>query len=296
MATASRIVLLELDSWNAAPVLSPNGVQPAFELEQGKVLYFPKLRFALSDAEIALLDPALVDPKRKNISLNARTDVVTGIAVEDQRRDAIGALVRRYHQTTRQWLEHLLPHYVAGLHTPTTSLRLHRIGTWKMSWRKDDTRLHVDAFPSRPTGQQRILRVFNNINPHGDTRLWRVGESFESLARRYLPAMPPHRPGSAWLLHKLGITKSRRSQYDHLMLQLHDRMKADTDYQRSGEQESFEFPAGSTWVCFSDQTPHAAMTGQFMLEQTYLLPVSAMAHPELSPQRILQKQAAALHA
>lgn len=29
------------------------------------------------------------------------------------------------------------------------------------------------------------------------------------------------------------------------------------------------------------------MTGQFMLEQTYLLPVSAMARPDLSPQRVL---------
>lgn len=288
-----RIVTADLDRWHpddadaGAPWL-------ADELEQGKVLYFPKLRFALSDAETALLDPALVDPKRKNISLNARTGVLTGVAVADERRDAIDALVRRYYQTTRDLLNGLLPGYAHHLHSPTTSLRLHRIGTWQMSWRKDDTRLHVDAFPSRPTGQQRILRVFNNINPHGDTRRWRVGEAFDTLAPRYLPAMPPYRAGAAWLLHKLGITKSRRTEYDHLMLQLHDRMKADADYQRNGAQQSIEFPAGSTWICFSDQTPHAAMTGQFMLEQTYLLPVSAMAHPERSPQQVLHRQLAAL--
>jgi hypothetical protein len=290
--TTSRIVTIDHRAWSSAPEA---GFSPAGELEQGKVLFFPALRFALSDAETQLLDPALVDPKRKNISLNATTGKVTGVVVEDERREAIGALVRRYHETTRRFLDALLPAYSAHLHRPTTSLRLHRIGTWKMSWRKDDTRLHVDAFPSRPVGEQRILRVFNNINPHGDTRLWRVGESFETLSARYLPAMAPYRPGSAWLLHKLGITKSRRSPYDHFMLQLHDRMKSDAEYQRSGEQEHIEFPSGSTWVCFSDQAPHAAMTGQFMLEQTYLLPVSAMEHPELSPQRVLERQAAALH-
>lgn len=217
------------------------------------------------------------------------------MAVEDERRNAIGALVRRYYETTRHFLDRLLPGYASHLHAPTTSLRLHRIGTWKMSWRKDDTRLHVDAFPSRPVGEQRILRVFNNINPHGDTRQWRVGEAFDTLSARYLPQMPAYRPGVAWLLHKLHVTKSRRSAYDHFMLQLHDRMKADAGYQRDGLQESIEFPPGSTWICFSDQTPHAAMTGQFMLEQTYLLPVSAMAHPERSPQRVLARQVAAAH-
>ncbi len=33
------------------------------------------------------------------------------------------------------------------------------------------------------------------------------------------------------------------------------------------------FPPGSVWVCFSDQTSHAVMSGQFMLEQTFFLPV-----------------------
>ncbi|SIK40966.1 Protein of uncharacterised function (DUF2843) [Mycobacteroides abscessus subsp. abscessus] len=75
------------------------------------------------------------------------------------------------------------------------------------------------------------------------------------------------------------------------MLQMHDRMKADADYQANGEQESFDFPPGSTWICFSDQTPHAAMTGQFMLEQTYMMPLTAMAHPELSPQHVMARQA-----
>ena len=73
------------------------------------------------------------------------------------------------------------------------------------------------------------------------------------------------------------------------MLQLHDKMKADGHYQQYGQQLTQHFPAGSTWVCFSDQTPHAAMSGQFMLEQTFLMSVKDMQNPELSPLKTLQK-------
>jgi len=34
---------------------------------------------------------------------------------------------------------------------------------------------------------------------------------------------------------------------------------------------------------------HAAMAGQYQLEQTFLLPVSAMQQPERSPLRILER-------
>jgi len=70
------------------------------------------------------------------------------------------------------------------------------------------------------------------------------------------------------------------------MLALHDAMKGDQDYQRHGAQLALEFPPGSTWICFSDQTPHAAMGGQFMLEQTFMLPVDAMKNPRQSPLKV----------
>lgn len=72
------------------------------------------------------------------------------------------------------------------------------------------------------------------------------------------------------------------------MLQLHDKMKADLAYQKDGLQQAIEFPPGSSWICFSDQTPHAAMGGQFMLEQTFLLPVEGMKSSQRSPLKILE--------
>ena len=48
------------------------------------------------------------------------------------------------------------------------------------------------------------------------------------------------------------MTKTRRTSYDHYMLQLHDRMKEDPDFQARGEQLTHAFPAGSTWVVYTD--------------------------------------------
>ena len=73
------------------------------------------------------------------------------------------------------------------------------------------------------------------------------------------------------------------------MLQLHDLMKADTEYQSTAPQTAFEFPAGSTWMAFTDQVSHAAMAGQFQLEQTFLLPIDAMLDPQRCPLRVLER-------
>ncbi|RYF76751.1 MAG: 3-deoxy-D-manno-oct-2-ulosonic acid (Kdo) hydroxylase, partial [Comamonadaceae bacterium] len=75
--------------------------------------------------------------------------------------------------------------------------------------------------------------------------------------------------------------------YDHLMLQLHDGMKSDLAYQREAPQQTVPFAAGSIWICFSDQTSHAVMSGQYMLEQTLHLPASGQYDPQASPLAIL---------
>ena len=75
------------------------------------------------------------------------------------------------------------------------------------------------------------------------------------------------------------------------MLQLHDRMKADLHYQSTAEQTACAFQAGSTWMAFTDQVSHAAMAGQYALEQTFYLPVEYMADPSQAPLRILERLA-----
>jgi hypothetical protein len=72
-------------------------------------------------------------------------------------------------------------------------------------------------------------------------------------------------------------------------LGLHDGAKLDAQYQQSSPQLEFSFPAGTTWLCFTDQTMHAALAGQFCLEQTFHLPVEALRFPERSPLRVLER-------
>ena len=91
------------------------------------------------------------------------------------------------------------------------------------------------------------------------------------------------------MLAAMRLTKGVRSHYDHLMLGLHDCAKADTDYQRRCRQQIVRFAPGTTWICFSDQVMHAAISGQFMLEQTIHLPVSALYARESSPLAILER-------
>lgn len=282
-----RLVTVPLTDWTA-----PDGFDAtafAADLEDGKVLYFPNLAFAMSEPEKRFLSPEWSDGKAKNIGYDGEVDKLKGAQGAGLDLADLKAMIKRYRESSIALITSLFPHYRSNLRVAQTSFRPNRVEGRETSWRKDDSRLHVDAFPSRPNHGERILRVFNNVNPFGEPRAWRVGERFDDVAARYLPAIGKPFPGSAALMHALHVTKSHRSEYDYIMLQLHDRMKADAGYQADAPQLAFGFPPGSTWVCFSDQTPHAAMGGQFMFEQTMHLPVSGLHHPERSPLKVLEK-------
>jgi hypothetical protein len=268
----------------------PAAPQWIVAVEAGRVLYFPQLAFQLDAAEQALLSPQLLAEGSRNISLEAG-GVLKGVAGPQATQQLVAGLVGRFAGHARALVDRLFPRYAPHLRQAPTSLRPTQVSVRKQSVRADDRRLHVDAFPSRPNRGERILRVFSNINPAGQPRLWRVGEPFDAVAQRFLPQAKPYSPWQAALLHKLHVTKSLRSEYDHLMLQLHDRMKADEQYQREGEQHAIAFPAGTTWICFSDHTVHAAMGGQHMLEQTFHLPVAHQHDPGASPLAILTRLA-----
>lgn len=257
-------------------------------LEGGNVLFFPQLSFSVGEIEVQFPSLAMA-AKNKNISLDITTGKLSGSSLDEMASRPLQAMMQRFARCSNDLMRNLLPHYKAGLIQARASFRpVEIVGRW-ISWRKDDTRLHVDSFPSSPVQDKRILRVFSNVNPHGRSRSWRLGESFESVARRYLPSLSAPVWGSSQLLRLCRVTKSRRSAYDHFMLQLHDRMKADLNYQSGADQITYDFPAGSTWVVFTDQVSHAAMAGQYVLEQTFYIPVASMMDPSKSPLRVLER-------
>jgi hypothetical protein len=261
-------------------------------LEQGRVLYFEQLAFPLEETELRLLSSEWSDQRAKNISFDPNAGSVSGAKTGEGGDRELPAMMSRYAANTREFLKRLLPRYAPALKQARTSFRPHEIeGREPQSYRKDDRLLHPDAFPSRPMRGARILRVFTNINPSGKPRLWHVGEPFDTFARRFLPDVRRALPGVARIEAMFGITKGQRTAYDHIMLQLHDRAKRDMRYQREAPRQEIAFPSGSTWVVFTDLVPHAAIRGQFALEQTFELPVAAQLRPELSPLRILERLA-----
>ena len=259
------------------------------QLEDGQVLLFPALEFELTGDEQSLRSPSISDGRSKNISFDPHSTRVSGSSLAGGELETLRAMMARFTRSCTGLVQGMLPAYAAALRVRLASYRPLAVEGRDTSDRKNDMRLHVDAFASRPNQGQRILRVFCNVNTSGKPRTWLVGEPFEPYARRFLPFVRKQWPLEAALLERLRITKQRRTRYDHCMLQLHDRGKLDETYQRDAKRELIDFPPGSTWVCFTDQVLHAALGGQYLLEQTFLLPPSAMQHPERSPLRTLER-------
>jgi len=279
---------LDIASWDAP--ISKQLQQRAIEsLEHGKVLIMPALPFALKKEEQVFLSPHHVDPKRKNISFDPKLENVGGSLCTGNDLETLKGLLKRYALMSSHFLKLLFPHYVETLTLAKTSFRPTEISGRKSSVRKDDTRLHIDAFPSNPTKGKRILRIFTNINPDGKPRVWKVGEPFEEVAKKFACQISSPIPGSAQLLKLLKITKDTRTSYDHYMLHMHNRMKEDNDYQRSVNQAEIQFPSGCTWIVFTDQVSHAALSGQHVLEQTFSLPTLGLQQVSTAPLKVLER-------
>ena len=283
----SVCVPLPVTDWHPTPDASLQRDAVA-ALERGDVLFFPHLPFVLTPEERKLLRPESVKEGTKTIKYDPDTGRVWGTAAETDEA-AVKSMLSRYAASTRGLLDALIPGYRNSLKIGNTSFRPVEAEGRAQSQRHDDTLLHVDAFPSRPSHGERIMRMFTNIHPGDKPRVWRVGEPFEKVATRFLPKISAPLPGSARLMRMVGITKALRSPADHYMLQMHDRMKLDADYQRTVPHQTVEFPPGSTWIVFTDQVSHAAISGQHALEQTFTLSVDGMADPEKAPVRVLER-------
>jgi 3-deoxy-D-manno-oct-2-ulosonic acid (Kdo) hydroxylase len=260
----------------------------AATLEAGDVLLLPRLLFETLPHETALFTPRILGSS-KNASFDPVTGKVGGTTATGEEAEKLRAFMSRFSESAAGLVADLLPTYGSRLRRGRASFRPAEIAGRASSWRKDDTRLHVDSFPATPSAGRRILRLFSNVNPDRRARTWRVGDDFDAVARRFAPSLRVPLPGVGHLLALVRVTKSPRTAYDALMLQLHDRMKADEAFQSSSPQTMVDFPAGSTWLTFTDAVSHAAMAGRYQLEQTFLLPVDAMQDPDRSPLRVLER-------
>ncbi len=284
------LVTIRNTSWRDDPEVREKAV---LALESGRVLYIPDLGFPIEEQDKRYFDDDFLHLSSKNVSYDPSTNEVQGLkstqGESDEDKVALGRMMARYAQFCRVLCASLLGDCAKRLNIARTSFRPVEIeGRKSHTVGSDDALLHVDSFSSRPMAGRRILRVFTNVSPVGKPRVWNVGEPFEDLARRFVPRMRKPWPGERAALRLLYVTKSYRTLYDHYMLRLHDDMKGDSEYQRTVPCTRVELAAGATWICFTDQVSHAALSGQHVLEQTFYCDVEHMARPERSPLKVLE--------
>ena len=89
----------------------------------------------------------------------------------------------------------------------------------------------------------------------------------------------------------LGLPVVARPLYDRFMLKIHHAMKEDSGFQKTCRKNRWEFPAGSTWIVFTDGASHACLSGQYALEQTFIIRRASLAAPDKAPITILEQLA-----
>lgn len=279
----NRLHTLDISHVNA---LTPQAIKQAVTaLESGQVIHLPHYSYRPDNTETALLTESILHPKHKNISYDYGKKLLAGLGptASPELSSLMSSFMHRFAEYSQQLISSVIPRYKNDLIFGKTSYRPAEVQNRKISKRKDDTRVHVDAFPSTPVYGRRILRVFCNINPNNTPRIWELGEPFNQVLNRFSSKISSYNALRARVLVWLKASKTIRSPYDHFMLKLHDQMKLDDHYQQTLIKQRIDFPAQSTWVVFTDHVSHAALGGQYLLEQTFYLPITAMERPELSP-------------
>jgi len=273
------------------------------QLEAGHILFFPGVPFDLPADDRAFLISQKQTGSRfhKNISYRPKQDLMRGASTDnpaDQER--LHRIMREYSRQTTKFITSFLASYAGKLVLDFASFRPLEEQGRDLPLHKRNDLLHVDAFPTRPTRGGRILRVFNNLNPTVP-RIWLTGEPFHELAPRFASdaglsyyaaqARSPLfrlRRGAARVFRNIGLPLADRSAYDLFMLHFHDWLKENEPYQKEEHTRS-EFPSGCTWMVYTDGVPHAALSGQYALEHTYIVPRAALVAPELAPIDVLEK-------
>jgi hypothetical protein len=270
-------------------------------LEAGDILYFAQTPVPVPTEDLSFLlgRQQTGSTLHKNIAYKPNLDAVSGhdASTGPAELKQLQRIMGLYSQNVAQFLVQFLSPYQGRWKLDYASFRPQEEEGRDLPLRRRNDLLHTDAFPTRPTRGARILRFFNNIHPTR-TRDWVVSDPFAVLAAKYAPqeiALPS--AGSAGrALRSLAsaaglgyaIPSLKRSPYDDFMMRFHNFLKENASFQAECRKEYLEFPPGSSWMVYTDMVPHAVLSGQFALEQTFLVEHGAMVSPELSPLSVLQ--------
>jgi len=234
----------------------------------------------------------------KNIAYRPQEDCISGAeSTSPEQRQQLRRIMREYSRAVVAFLSRFLAPYREQWQLDYASFRPQAEESRHLALRKRNDLLHTDAFPTRPTQGDRILRFFNNIN-RSEARKWVTGETFSQLAKQYAGANGVAiSQGETFAITKLTsrlplvrkiAPQLARSAYDRFMMDFHNFLKENAEYQQNCTKEYFEFAPGSSWMVYTDTVSHAVLSGSYALEQTLLVKHEAMVKPEVSPLGILQ--------
>ena len=266
-------------------------------LEAGNVVIIPEAPIGLSFEECELMRSIRQSGRHhKNVSYKPQHDGLCGLGrVPKATRERIHAILRRFSESATRVAGSMLPRYRAAWRVDYASVRPIEEAGRKLPFKKRNDLLHTDAFPTRPTHGGLILRLFYNFHP-SRPRVWMTSDPFEVLAGRYaeeagLTRIAHRSRFLRPLARRLRLPVTARSPYDEFMLDFHDYLKRNGDFQLNCPKYRLEFPPGSAWMVFTDVVPHAVEAGQFAMEQTLIVPRESLASPERAPIAILEKLA-----
>ena len=271
-------------------------------LEAGDILYFPVSPPLLPDEDRAFL----VTQKQvnvsfhKNISYRPLEDRLKGVDQDDSaQRARVHEIMRGYSQRAIAFMGTFLSRYASNWKIDFASFRPIEESGRKVALHSRNDLLHFDSFPTRPSHGDRLLRIFTNIHPE-KARVWLTTDHFEALAGQFAERIGLYRKPSAFDHWKhltaqaaasLGLPVVARPLYDRFMLKIHHAMKEDSGFQKTCRKNRWEFPAGSTWIVFTDSASHACLSGQYALEQTFIIRRASLAAPDKAPITILEQLA-----
>src|SRR5579871_2461782 len=277
------------------------------QLEAGGILYFPKTPVPIRQEDIAfLLGQQQTDSSlHKNIAYKPNVDKLSGVDTKTADAAAVARLqsiMRQYSKSVVAFLTGFLSPYQGKWELDYASFRPQEEQGRDLPLRRRNDLLHTDAFPTRPTHGARILRFFNNIHP-SRTRDWVVGDPFATVVKQFAPAEIAPSPDTALSRAAKGLGRAvglgaavpsiKRSPYDDFMMRFHNFLKENESFQRECVKHPWQFPAGSSWMVYTDTVPHAVLAGQYALEQTFLVAPEAMVTPAVSPLAVLEEMAGA---
>jgi hypothetical protein len=270
------------------------------QLEAGDILYFPRTPFELTtDERSFLLSQRQSEASyHKNISYRPAEDRLKGVDQKDPAEwQRMHRTMRAYSSRAIDFMASFLRRYARDWKVDFASFRPIEESGRKVALRSRNDLIHVDSFPSRPSHGDRLLRIFTNIHPER-SRIWITSDPFEELAWRYAgKAGLPHPPsGLAKLRSKalralstIGMPVIDRPPYDQFMLRFHHYLKESKEFQEGCPKDRWEFPPDSTWIVFTDTTSHSCISGQYALEQTFVVRRKSLAFPEKAPISILER-------